>query len=268
VTTSLSRRVLVVYVALVFAFLLAPLLIVIVFSFSDDSAFAFPPTAFSLRWFRYLRGRDEFITSAFVSVQIALIASIGAVVLGLLASMALVRYQFRGRQTIETALMSPLALPGIITGVALLQFFSLAGLMDSFTRLVLAHIVICTPYAIRSISASLHGIDPTLEEASRVTGADSWTTFRRVVLPLLHPGLLAAFIFSFITSFDNVVVSIYLIGADTVTLPIRILTYLEWQFDPSIAAISTILILITTVLVAVAEAIGGISGAVRSSRAA
>jgi putative spermidine/putrescine transport system permease protein len=141
----------------------------------------------------------------------------------------------------------------------MLQYFTAIGLVRSFPRLVLAHLVICTPYAIRSVSASLHGIDPSLEEASRTLGANSWRTFRRILLPLLRPGIVAAFIFSFITSFDNVVVSIYLIGADTITLPIRILTYLEWQFDPSIAAISTIFVLVTTAVVAVAEALTGMS---------
>lgn len=262
--TSFSSRLLTAYTWLVFAFLFAPLAIVVVFSFSDGSAFAFPPDRFSLRWFRYLGGREEFVSAAIVSLQVALLATAGAIVLGLLASIALVRFRIPGKDAIESALMSPLALPGIITGVALLQFFSAAGLTRSFTRLVLAHVVICTPYAIRSISASLHGIDPALEEASRVLGANEWQTFRRVVFPLLRPGFIAAAVFSFITSFDNVVVSIYLIGADTVTLPIRILTYLEWQFDPSIAAISTILIAITGGLVLVAETVGGVSRAIRS----
>jgi putative spermidine/putrescine transport system permease protein len=253
VQTSPSKAALGVYTALVFAFLVAPLAIVTVFSFSDSSAFTFPPQSLSLRWFRYLRGRDEFITAALVSTEIALIAAGGALVLGLLASLALVRYRFPGKDAIEAALMSPLALPGIVTGVALLQYFSAAGMMHSFARLVLGHIVICTPYAIRSISASLHGMDPALEEASLVLGAGRWTTLRRVVVPLTAPGLVAGFVFAFITSFDNVVVSIYLIGADTVTLPIRILTYLEWQFDPSIAAISTILIAVTGILVVLTE---------------
>jgi putative spermidine/putrescine transport system permease protein len=155
--------------------------------------------------------------------------------------------------------MSPLVLPGIVTGIALLQFFTAAGVVNSFGRLVLGHLVICTPYVIRSVSASLYGLDPALEEAARILGANGWRTFRRVVLPLLRPGLAAGLIFSFITSFDNVVVSLYLIGADTVTLPIRILTYLEWQFDPSIAAISTICAVTTTALVAVAETMTGMS---------
>jgi putative spermidine/putrescine transport system permease protein len=153
--------------------------------------------------------------------------------------------------------MSPMILPGIITGVALLQYFTAIGLARSFTRLVLAHVVICLPYAIRSVTASLRGLDPALEEASRTLGAGGLRTFVRIVLPLLRPGLAAAFIFSFVTSFDNVVVSIYLIGSDTVTLPIRILTYLEWQFDPSIAAISTIFIAVTIALVAAVELLSG-----------
>jgi putative spermidine/putrescine transport system permease protein len=214
-----------------------------------------------LRWFRYLAGRDEFIDAAIVSAQVAALSSFGAVVLGMLASLALVRARVPGHTLIESLLMGPLVLPGIITGVALLQFFTIIGLLQSFERLLLGHLVIGTPYAIKSISACLYGIDPSLEEASRTLGASPWRTFRRILLPLLRPGLIAAFIFSFVTSFDNVVVSIYLIGADTVTLPVRILTYIEWQFDPSIAAISTIFIVVTTVLVVVSDRLAAGGGA-------
>jgi putative spermidine/putrescine transport system permease protein len=119
--------------------------------------------------------------------------------------------------------------------------------------------VICTPYAVRSVSSCLYGIDPDLEEASYVMGANAWRTFRKVLFPLLRPGLMAAFLFTFVTSFDNVVVSMYLVGAETVTLPIRIMTYLEWQFDPSIAAISTVFIAITITLVVIGERMSGMS---------
>jgi putative spermidine/putrescine transport system permease protein len=247
------------YNVLAFAFLLAPIAVVIATSFTSGSTLAFPPPGLSLRWFRYLAGRDEFVTAAIVSLQVALWASAGAVALGVPASLALARGRFRGKTIVEGALMSPLVLPGIITGVALLQYFTAAGLLRSFPRLVLAHIVICLPYSIRSVSAGLRGIDPALEEASRTLGAGRWRTFRRILLPLLRPGIIAATIFSFVTSFDNVVVSIYLIGADTVTLPIRILTYLEWQFDPSIAAISAIFVVVTVVVVAMAEAMTGVT---------
>ena len=256
----MAKRLLALYNVAGYVFLLAPIVVVMVWSFSDSTTLTFPPRGWSLRWFRYLAGRDEFIDAAVVSAQVAIVSSAGAVALGMLASLALVRERVPGRASIEALLMGPLVLPGIITGVALLQFFTIIGLLQSFERLLLAHLVICTPYAIKSISACLYGIDPSLEEASRTLGAGPWRTFRRVLLPLLRPGLMAAFIFSFVTSFDNVVVSIYLIGADTVTLPVRILTYVEWQFDPSIAAISTIFIAVTTVLVIVSERLGG-SGA-------
>ena len=256
----MARRLLAAYNVAGYLFLLAPIAIVVLWSFSDSAALAFPPRAGSLRWFRYLAGRDEFIDAAIISAEVATVASIGAVALGLLASLAIVRGRVAGASLVEALLMGPLVLPGIITGIALLQFFTAVGVVQSFERLVLGHLVICMPYAIKSISASLYGIDPALEEASRTLGASGWRTFRRVLLPLLRPGLVAAFIFSFVTSFDNVVVSVYLIGADTVTLPIRILTYVEWQFDPSIAAISTIFIVVTTVLVMVTEALTGSGG--------
>lgn len=263
VTRIRGRWLLAGYNTLAGLFLIAPIAVVIVMSVSAGNSLAFPPPGFSLRWFAYLAGRDEFISATVVSLEVAALASLGAVLLGVPASLALARERVRGRVVVEGLLMSPLVLPGIITGVALLQYFTMTGLMRSFPRLVLGHLVICTPYAIRSVSACLHGIDPSLEEASLTLGASGPRTFWRVLLPLIRPGIAAAFLFAFITSFDNVVVSIYLIGADTVTLPIRILTYLEWQFDPSIAAISTIFVLVTTALVVAAEALTGRSDAAR-----
>jgi putative spermidine/putrescine transport system permease protein len=256
VTPSFSRRLIDAYAALALSVLLLPIAVLVVFSFSADSSFVFPPSGLSMRWFAYLSERDELVTAALISAGIAALAAMASVVLGVLASIALVRERLPGKALVEGLLMSPLTLPGIITGVAFLQFVSLIGLRASFWRLVLAHVVICTPYAIRSITANLYGIDPSLEEASQVLGASRWRTFRRIVLPLMKPGIIAAFIFSFITSFDNVVVSMFLISGDTVTLPVRILTYVEWQFDPSIAAISTILTALTTTLVMVAAYAG------------
>ncbi len=255
----MSRKTLIAYNVLVYAFLLAPILIVIAISFTSGNTVAFPPPGFSLRWFRYLAGRDEFISAALISAQIATMASLIAVALAIPASLALIRGHLRIAPAIETLFMSPAILPGIITGVAMLQYFTMIGVARSLPRLIIAHIVICLPYAIRSISACLRGIDPSLEEASRTMGAGPWRTFRRILLPLLKPGVVAALIFSFTTSFDNVVVSIYLIGGDTVTLPIRIFTYLEWQFDPSIAAISTIFVSVTTIVIVAVERLTGIT---------
>jgi len=254
-----AGRLLIAYNALAYAFLLAPIAVVIVLSFTSGNSLTFPPPGLSLRWFRYLAGRDEFLSAAIVSAQIAALSAVAATALAIPAAIALVRGRFPLRTAIETVLMSPAILPGIVTGVALLQYFTLIGLVRSFPRLVIAHAMLCLPYALRSIGACLRGIDPSLEEASRTLGAGSWRTFRRILLPLLKPGVIAALIFSFVTSFDNVVVSIYLIGGDTVTLPIRIFTYLEWQFDPSIAAISTVFVVVTIAVVVVVEWMTGIA---------
>lgn len=256
----MRNRALLAYNIAAYAFLAAPIAVVIAMSVTAGDTLAFPPEGLSWRWFSYLAGRDEFLTAALMSLQVAALAATGAVLLGLPAALALARITFGGKAIMESLLMGPMVLPGIITGVALLQYFTAIGLVRSFERLVLAHLVICLPYAIRSVGASLRGIDASLEEASHTLGASPRRTFLRIVLPLLRPGIVAAFVFAFVTSFDNVVVSIYLIGADTVTLPIRILTYLEWQFDPSIAAISTIMVLATIALVALVEAVTGLSG--------
>jgi putative spermidine/putrescine transport system permease protein len=259
VRASFSSRLQVAYNALFYAFLLAPIGIVLVASLNSGSDLSFPPQGFSLRWFRYIAGRHEFLSATYVSFKLAMAASVVSIAIGLLASLAIARERFRGKDVVESLLMGPLVLPGIITGVALLQFFTLTGLGNSSLRLFLGHVVICTPYAVRSVSSCLYGIDPDLEEASYVMGANAWRTFRKVLFPLLRPGLMAAFLFTFVTSFDNVVVSMYLVGAETVTLPIRIMTYLEWQFDPSIAAISTVFIAITITLVVIGERMSGMS---------
>jgi putative spermidine/putrescine transport system permease protein len=238
---------------LVYGFLLAPIAVVLLFAFSDAPSFAFPPEAYSLRWFRYLAGRDEFLTALVVSFEIATLAATGAVVIGLPAALGLVRKRVLAHRAIEALLMGPLVLPGIVLGIAQLQYFTAVGITSSFSRLVLGHLLLCLPYAIRSISASLYGLDPSLEEAAQILGATRWRAFCRVLLPLLRPGITSGFLFAFITSFDNVVVSIFLIGADTVTLPIRILNWIEWQFDPSIAVISAIMLALTTALVLLAD---------------
>lgn len=128
----MGRRVLAAFNVLAYTFLLAPIAVVVVLSFTSGSTLSFPPSGFSLRWFRYLAGRDEFITATMISAQIAALASLGAVALGLPASIALVRGRFRSKMWVEHALMSPAILPGIITGVALLQYFTMIGLVRSF----------------------------------------------------------------------------------------------------------------------------------------
>jgi len=244
---------------LVYGILLFPLLVVVVISFTSGAGVDFPPPGFSLRWFDYIANRPEFVSGTVNSLVLAVIATIGALILGMLASLAMVRYSFRGKQIVEGLFLAPLIVPSLIIGVSLLYFFSTIGFMDSFQRLVLAHLILTVPYTIRSITATLYGLDPAFEEASRVMGANQLRTFTKVLLPLLRPGIVVACLFAFIISFDNFNLSIFLINANTVTLPVRILTYLQFQFDPSVAAISTVLLAGTVLVLAVAERTVGLT---------
>jgi putative spermidine/putrescine transport system permease protein len=154
------------------------------------------------------------------------------------------RYRFRGREAISAFMLSPILFPTIVLGLALLVFYSRVGLSGSFTGLVIAHSVLTTPFVIRLVMASLAEFDPAVEEASRNLGAGWWRTFLQVTLPLIRPGVLAGAVFAFIISFDELVVTLFLAGPDMTTLPVRIYTYVEFSSDPTISAISTMLIVV------------------------
>jgi putative spermidine/putrescine transport system permease protein len=253
VSTWVLKTLLIAGNIVVYAILLFPLLIVVTISFTSGAGVDFPPPGLSLRWFQYIAHRPEFVSGTLNSLVLAVVATLLALALGILASLAMVRYQFRGKAVLEALFLAPLVVPSLIIGVALLYFFSTIGFIDSFQRLVLAHLILTVPYTIRSISATLYGLDPAYEEASRVMGAGTLRTFRKVLLPLLRPGIVVAALFAFIVSFDNFNASIFLISGNTVTLPVRIFTYLGFQFDPSIAAISTVLLVATVAVLAIAE---------------
>ncbi|MDA8186933.1 MAG: ABC transporter permease [Dehalococcoidales bacterium] len=244
-----------------YVFLMVPILIIVAISFTSSYSVDFPPAGFSLRWFDYIMNRKEMVNAFWISVTIAAITSVVSLILGLLSSLAIVRFKFPGKSSLESLFMAPATLPTVILGVALLQFFSVAGVGDSFNRLVLGHVIIAIPFTLRSISASLYGFDRSLEEASLVLGSNHLKTFYKIVLPVIKPGIIVAVIFAFIASFDNFTISMFLINANTVTLPVRILTYLEWQFDPSVAAISTVLIALTFIVIMLLEKAVGLGNA-------
>jgi putative spermidine/putrescine transport system permease protein len=263
VRNSLNKYCLVAGNVIVYAFLVLPLLIIVAISFSPTYQMLFPPRGLSLRWFTYILDQKEFIQSFTVSAVVAFCASLAALAIGVLVSLAIVRYSFRGKTVIENIFLMPIILPTVVTGVAMLQFFSIIGYHNFWMRLIIGHIVITIPYTIRSISASLYGVNRRLEEASLILGANRWQTFKNILLPLIKPGMIAGAMLSFIISFDNMTVSLFLAGADTVTLPVRIMLYLEWHIDPSVAAISTILIALTVVTIFIAEKIVGLANIMR-----
>ena len=241
------------WVTLVFAYLLLPVVVVVLASLSRTSYLTVPPQGVTLRWFGAVLQDAEYVGAIAFSVVLALVATLGSLVTGVAASYALVRHRVPGRELVAAWLNAPLIFPGVVIGVALLQFYALLHVNGTFVGLALAHMVITVPYVVRATLASLQGIDAELENAARVLGASGPVAFFTVTLPLARPGIAAGALFSFIVSFDNVPVSIFLLGASHMTLPVKIFSAIEYGVDPSIAAISTMLIVVTGLGLAAAE---------------
>jgi len=249
----LRRAGLGIWVVLVYAFLLAPVIVVMLASLSTTSYLTVPPEGVTLRWFLEVLEDPSYIDAILFSLLLALIATAGSLFLGTAAAYALLRRAVPGSEAISALLMAPLVFPGVVVGVALLQFYSLVGLSATFTGLAFAHMVITIPYVVRAILASLAGTDSDLEDAACVLGANRLVAFAKVTLPLIRPGVVAGGLFSFIVSFDNVPVSIFLLGVRQTTLPVKIFTAIEYGVDPTIAAVSTMLIIVTGLFLIVAE---------------
>ena len=181
-----------------------------------------------------------------------------SVPLGLAASVGIARGDFPGRNALQSFFLAPIVTPGIVVGIALLASFAAVGLRDAPLRLLLAHVVITFPFSVRTILASMARLDPALEEAAGTLGASPVQVFWRVTFPLIQPGIAAGAIFAFVMSFDNIPVSVFLVGAQTTTIPIAIMSYLEYNFDPSIASVSSILIVISLGLALLLERIFGL----------
>jgi putative spermidine/putrescine transport system permease protein len=245
--------------SLALAYLLLPTLIVIGTSFTASDFVVFPPAGLSLRWFAKLWQLQAVRAAAARSLGIAAAATALALVLGVMAAFPLVRGRFHGREALNALLMSPLVLPSLVYGLAALIFVSALGLSLSIPVLVLSHVAIIVPYVIRTTAASLALLDPELETAARSLGANLWQTFAYVVFPNLLPGIATGGVFAFISSFDNLTVSLFLAGPRVETLPIRLFAMIEFDLDPSVAAISTVLVLITLAAVVLAHRAVGLT---------
>ena len=234
---------------LAYAFLLMPLIVVVVASFNAADFLSFPPRGLSLRWYRALWESDVWDESFRLSVFVTAVVTPLSLAIGTLTAYALVRYRFPGRGLVATLVMAPLVMPQIVLGIALLNYFSLLGLIDSLTGLILGHLVVTLPFTVRLVSISVHNLDPALERAAQNLGATPLQTFWRVTLPLLRPGIVAGAIFAAIISFGELAVTLLIAGARTTTLPLRIFNYTEYNFDPTINAVSTIFVVLALVLI-------------------
>jgi putative spermidine/putrescine transport system permease protein len=234
---------------LVLAFLLLPVAIVLCFAVNPEPFIAFPPTGVSLRWFvKFVTSRD-FMAAFWLSLGLGLATVVIAGVLGTMAALALARGRFRGRAALVQVFLSPIVLPSILTGFALFQLAMVAGIGRSLWMLLAGHLVVATPYVLRTVLAMLAQSDRALEEAARNLGATPARAFREVTLPLIRPGVIAGMLFAFIVSFDQFPVSLFLVSPGQETLPIAMFNYLRFDFDGTIAAASCVSILLAVALV-------------------
>lgn len=240
-------------IVLLLGFLLAPIAIVLVFAFNASDYLQFPLTGFSLKWFQNFFTSEQFMGSFFLSLRLAVITSLIAMVIGTMASLVLVRGAIPGSDFLSALFLSPLMLPAILTGLALFQFYVIMGWPRSFAGLLVAHVIVTIPYLIRTVTAVLQGSNLSLEEAARSLGASEIRTFFEITLPLIRPGIIAGGIFSFIVSFDQFPVSLFLVRSDMTTLPIQLFNYLKFSFDPTIAAAAVVSVVMSITVVLVIE---------------
>lgn len=237
----------------VIAFMQVPVIVVMLASLSKTSYLTIPPQGLTLDWFGKVLSDPEYLAAIRLSLILAVGSTLVSLVLGTLAAYALFRRLVPASDAITSLMMAPLVFPSVVIGVALLQYYSLIGVRSSVIGLLVAHVVITVPYIVRSAITSLAGLDMAVEEAARVLGAGGFTAFRLVTLPLIKPGLVAGGLFAFVTSLDNVPVTIFLLGPSQSTLPVLIFTSVEHGVDPSVAAVSTLLIIATGIVLVLAE---------------
>lgn len=261
--TTLASRL---YTIAIVLFLSAPTVVAVGVAFGEDKIARFPPRGLSLRWFEAALTNETFVTALLNSIQLAALATVLSVGFGLPAALGLVRTRFPGRAALEALLLSPLTLPGVLYGLSMLVFLGISGIGLGWWGLVAAHVVISVPYVLRTTVAVYRSLDRGLEETAQVLGASPWQTFAHVTLPLLKSGLAAGGLFAFLTSFDNVPVSIFLTTARDTTLPVTIMSYLVNQdFDASVGAISTLQIAVVLVLLLLLDRFYGVGRLVKGA---
>lgn len=248
-----------VFIVVSLLFLLVPIAATLIMSFDSREYIGYwPPPGYSTRWYERFWSSPIFISGLVMSLKLACLSSVISVVVGMLIANALVRYDFPGKHALNSVLLSPLVVPGIVTGFSMLGFFSLVGIRETFLRLLIAHVIITIPFAVKSIQATLLGVDRALEEAAMSLGANPLTTFFKVTLPLTKPGIVAGSMFAFAASIDDVAVSIFLIDPFTSTLPVNLFSYMRSEYTPLIAAASGILMVFTVATMLAIEKITGL----------
>lgn len=244
--------------AMFIAFIVAPLAIVCVVAFTPLGYISIPTDSLSVRWFAAILDNPRFISAFLLSLALGLASSIIASALAIPAALAIARHRFPGRDAISALLLSPLMIPHIVLGVAFLRFFSTIHISGTFVGLVIGHVIVILPFALRLVLAAATGMDPAVERAAVSLGASRFTVFRRVTLPLVLPGIVSGWLLAFITSFDELTMSVFIASPSTTTLPVRMFLHIQDTIDPLVAAVSALLIAGTAVLMWVLDRLVGL----------
>lgn len=244
-------------------FLVAPSLVVILTSFTATPSLKFPPDGLSLRWYVALIEADQMQAAAWNSLVVAISTTALSVAFGTAAALAIARGGSRWVKAWDVVFMSPLVLPALAFGFAALIFVYQLGLRPSIPALVLGHVIVCVPFVLRTTLAALSQLDPALLDASAALGAGGWMTFRRVTLPLIARGIGAGAFLAFMASFDNVPVSLFLADERTEVLPIHLWQQIETNLDVRTAAVSGLIVVVTLILMVLAERFAGLTRQMR-----
>ena len=257
----IGRLVLTGFVAIAVIYFLLPLTVIIGTSFTETAFLKFPPQGFTLAWYAKFLGDSSYVHSIGLSAALATSATLSAVLLGVPAALVLARSAVPAARMISALFLSPLILPPIVIGAALLQFATSVGIARTFAALYLGHVVLIVPYVIRTTIASLARFERTLEEAAQDLGASGAETFFLVTLPLIKPGVIAGALFAFIISWINVEISIFNTTASLMPIPVKLFNYIQYNVDPMIAAVSATTIYVAVIVVILLDRVIGIERA-------
>jgi len=242
-----------------FAFLLAPLIVVLPISFSGDAYMMFPPTSWSAKWYGAIFADAKMMAAFRTSLLLATVVTVLSLLIALPAAFVLVRIKPPGSALLASLFTAPLLLPTIVLGLAILIVFAAYGLLSTFPGLVVAHLVVTLPYAVRVLSTALATLPIAAEEAAATLGASPLTVFWRVTLPMMRPGLVGATALCFLVSFDEVVLSLFLTGPRLSTLPVEMYHHVEQRADPLVASLSVLLVVLTLAVVLVVDWTAGLA---------
>ncbi|QTF09225.1 ABC transporter permease [Brenneria izadpanahii] len=238
---------------LVLLFLALPIIVIFPLALSQTAYLSFPPSGFSLRWVEKVLTNPDWLDSLWLSFRISVVSTLLAMILSLSMAIALVRYRFSGKKIIYVLILLPMIVPNIISALSLFFFFSDVDIFNSISAIIIGHTIIALPVATIIISSTLQGIDSQLEYSAMSLGASNFTVFRRITFPLAAPGMVTAALFSFLSSFDELLIALFMAGNSVQTLSVRIWNSVQFELDPTIAAVSVLLVLITIVFLLTAN---------------